>query len=84
MHRDIGTSQHWNPECTRRGTGTDPRTGKGHQPEERFSLFRYPLAVTGGLSAARFVAEPLKEVTTFWVVHVGCRYSFWSPFFRRL
>ena len=42
-HRDIGTSGHWNPRCTGRRKGTDPRTGKGHRPEERFSLFRYPL-----------------------------------------
>ena len=42
-HRDIGTSGHWNPECTGRGKGTDLRTGKGHRPEEKFSLFRYPL-----------------------------------------
>ena len=42
-HRDIGTSGHWNPECTGRGKGTDLRTGKGHRPEERFSLFRNPL-----------------------------------------
>ena len=40
------------------------------------------MAVTGGLSAARFIAEPLMEVTTSWVVHVGCRYSFWSLFSR--
>ena len=66
-HRDIGTSGHWNPECTGRGKGTDPRTGKGHRPEERFSFFRYPLAVTGGLSAARFTAKLLMEVTTSWV-----------------
>ena len=52
--------------------GTDPRNGF------LFFFSGTPLAVTGGLSAARFSAEPLMEVTTSWVVHVGCRYSFWS------
>ena len=81
-HRDIGTSGHWNPECTGRRKGTDLRTGKGHRPEERFSCSGTPLAVAGGLSAARFIAEPLMELTTSWVVRVGCRYSFWSLFSR--
>ena len=33
---------HCNPKCTGRRKGTDPRTGNGHRPEERFSFFRYP------------------------------------------
>ena len=71
--RGIGTpSAHGGERAPTRGTakGTDPRNG--------FLFFRYTLSVTGGLSAARFIAEPLMEVTTSWVVHVGCRYSFWS------
>ena len=75
MQRDIGTSGHWNPKCTGRRKGTVPITGNGHRPEERFSFSGTPLAVTGGLSAARFTAEPLMEVTTSWVVHVGCNCS---------
>ena len=45
------------------GMGTDPRNG--------FLFSGTPLAVTGGLSAARFTAEPLMEVTTSWVTVVG-------------
>ena len=51
-------SGHWNPsrstgtlepldigtpgKCTGRGKDTDPRTGKGHRPKERFSFFQVP------------------------------------------
>ena len=73
-HRDIGTSGHWNPKCTGRGKGTDGRTGKGHRPEERH-FSGIPSGVVGGFSAAWFMAKPLTEVTTSWVVHVCCRYS---------
>ena len=52
--------------------GTDPRNG--------FLFSGTSLAVNGGLSAARFIAESLMEVTTSWVVHVGCMYIFWSFF----
>ena len=87
LPRDIGTPRHWNPESKHRtleprdigtpsaqggeraptrepGMGTDPRNG--------FLFSGTPLAVTGGLSAARFTAEPLMEVTTSWV---GARWS---------
>ena len=85
MHRDA--PGHWEP----RDIGTPSAQGgeraptrepaKGTDPRNGFLFSGTPLAVTGGLSAARFTAEPLMEVTTSWVVHVGCRYSFWSPFF---
>ena len=65
------------------------REGNGHRPENRqraptrgTALFRYPSGIVGGFSAAWFMAKPLTEVTTSWVVHVGCRYSFWSLFSR--
>ena len=74
-------SGHWNPECTGRRKGTDLRTSKGHRPKERH-FPGIPSGIVGGFSAAWFMAKPLIEVTTSWVVHVGCRYSFWSLFSR--
>ena len=53
------------------------REEKGHRPENQeraptqgtaLRLSGTPLAVTGGLSAAWFTAEPLIEVTSSWVV----------------
>ena len=52
------------------------REVNGHRPKNRYraptqgtasSSSGIPLAVTGGLCAARFIAKPLMEVTTFWV-----------------
>ena len=92
LPRDIGTPRHWNPELKHWDIGTLSAQGGERAPTREpgiaptrgtvFFCSGTPLAVTGGLSAARFIAEPLKEVTTSWVVHVGCRYSFWSPFSR--
>ena len=62
--RDVGSN----------AKGTDPRTGTGHRPKERQSSFGgIPLLVSGGLSAARFTARLLMEVTTSWVAPVGSR-----------
>ena len=85
MHRDIGTSGHWNPECTGRGTGTDPRTDKGHRPKGRPYLVQVPLGITGGLSAARFLADSLMEVTTSWLgaCWFQVRISFSEMFLKR-
>ena len=80
-HRDIGTSGRWNPKCTGRRKGTDPRTGNGQHPRNGFSYFRYPLTVTGGLFAARFTAEPLMEVTTSWVGARWLQVQFLVSFF---
>ena len=43
-----------------------------------------PLAVTGGLSAARFTAEPLMEVTTSWVGARWLQVQFLVSLFPRL
>ena len=53
--------------------GTDPRNG--------FLFSGTPLAVTGGLSAARFTAEPLMEVTTSWVGARWLQVQFLVSFF---
>ena len=67
LPRDIGTSDI--------GTRVH-REGKGHRPEnpqraptqgKALSLSRISSGVVGGFSAARFIAEPLMEVTTSWV-----------------
>ena len=69
------------------------REEKGHRPENReraptrgtvFLFSGTPLAVTGGLSAARFIAEPLMEVTTSWVGARWLQVKFLVSFFPRL
>ena len=84
LPRDIGTPSRCTGTLEPRDIGTSSAQ-VGERAPTRGTVFfcsGTPLAVTGGLSAARFIAEPLKEVTTSWVVHVGCRYSFWSSFSR--
>ena len=67
---------------------------KGHRPENRERaptrgtvLFcsGTPLAVTGGLSAARFLADSLMEVTTSWLgaCWFQVRISFSEMFLKR-
>ena len=78
--RDIGI-----PSAQEGERGTDLRTGRGQRPEERFSFIQVPpWAVTGGLSAARFFAEPLMEVTTSWVGARWLQVQFLVSLFPRL
>ena len=74
--RDIGTpsAQRGERAPTREpGMGTDPRNG--------FLFSGTPLAVTSSLSAARFTAEPLMDVTTSWVGARWLQVQFLVSFF---
>ena len=83
-YRDIGTSEHWNPECTGRGKGTDSRNRERAPTRGTVFFFQVPPWQSLAVSPLR-VSLPSRS----WrlrrpVVHVGCRYSFWSLFFPRL